>query len=263
MNPKLIYILLREIWENIVNEEKRQNTIIIIITGISLIFLFFAFIYYILTSPLSAILSATGLDIESEDAILLKDFKNTYSNVVYDDIESITLDYIPYLSQKDERWANESYAGDTIYTSGCGVTSLSMIVAGLTGELNSENSPLAIARYSKQMGWAIDGQGTSWALMTEGASHYGIRGEQVGTSEKDILSSLNQGKPMILSMTSQSKFTNGGHFIVLIGVTEDGNVKVYDPYSTSLSYLEPHFTTHHISEVASPNSKGAWAYSLE
>lgn len=263
MNSKLIYILVRELWNKIVDEEKRENTIIAIITGISIIFLLLAFIYYILTSPLSALKTLLGDDYKNLE--ILQDFKNDYGNIVYDDMDfsDIDFDYIPYLSQKDERWANESYAGDTIYSSGCGVTALSMIVAGAMGELTDENNPLAISRYSKQMGWAIDGQGTSWALMTEGARHYGVIGEQVGITEQDIFNNLSQGKPMILSMTPKSIFTNSRHFIVLIGLTEDGQVKVYDPYSTKLSYLEPHFTTHDISEVVAPKSKGAWAYTLE
>ena len=43
--------------------------------------------------------------------------------------------------------------------------------------------------------------------------------------------------PVIASM-GKGHFTNGGHFIVLIGVTDSGKILVYDPVSVNRSNQE-------------------------
>ena len=45
----------------------------------------------------------------------------------------------------------------------------------------------------------------------------------------DVIEALKNHQPVICSMKG-GKFTNGGHFIVLTGITEDGKILVNDPY---------------------------------
>ena len=182
MNPKLIYILLKKLWDTIVDEEKRENIAKVLIVFISVIFLFFAFTQYIITSPVSALLKVIGADVDSKIHHILQDFKNENNiddNAIYEGRD------IPLFFQFDKRWGNHSYAGTTIKVAGCGPTSLAMVVVGLTSDTSI--TPLIMANFSTSRGWAIDGAGSSWQLMTTGAREFGLNAEQVSTSANSII----------------------------------------------------------------------------
>ncbi|MDE6182313.1 MAG: C39 family peptidase [Eubacteriales bacterium] len=258
MNPKLIYILIREALDTLVNEEKREKIVKAVIIAITVIFLFFAFAQYIITSPVSVILEVVGIEFEQ----VLQDFKN--ENNIKDNAAYEGRD-IPLFFQFDKRWGSHPYAGTTIKVAGCGPSALAMVVVGLTGD-NSIN-PQTMADFSTSRGWAIKGAGSSWQLMTTGAKEFGLNAEQVSTSADSLVETLSQGKVMIVSTcykgyktpngVSTGYFTNGGHFIVLTGLTEDGRIKVNDSWSDKKSNetFTPHFMQNEI--------KGAWAYSYD
>ena len=134
---------------------------------------------------------------------------------------------IPLLLQWDERWGYAVYGDDMIAVNGCGPTVISMVAAGLTGD--NTITPYKVAQFSEENGYYAGDSGTSWALMTEGAQQFGIYGEEMGLSESGVLSALENGYPVICSM-SPGDFTTTGHFIVLTGV-EDGKIRVNDPNS--------------------------------
>ena len=83
----------------------------------------------------------------------------------------------PLFLQWDKRWGYASYGGSSIGISGCGPTCLSMVVYGLTD--NAMATPDKVARYSEEQGYYIEGTGTSWDLMTEGAASFGVTGEEM------------------------------------------------------------------------------------
>lgn len=260
--PKIAYLMIKELILRLLDEEKRQKLITSLIIGIATIFLFLTFIYYIITSPISALIKVIGVETDSEIAHILQDFKNENhikDNAIYEGRD------IPLFFQFDTRWANYPYAGDTIKISGCGVTALAMVVVGLTGDTSV--NPQTMADFSTSSGWGINGVGSSWELMTTGAREFGLNAEQVSTNANSLVENLSQGKVMIVSTCykgyptptgiSTGYFTNGGHFIVLTGLTEDGNIKVNDSWSEKKSNetFSPEFMQNEI--------KGAWAYSYD
>ena len=40
-------------------------------------------------------------------------------------------------------------------------------------------SPIAVAKYSKEAGYSVDGSGSSWTLISEGCMHYGVKAKAV------------------------------------------------------------------------------------
>lgn len=134
---------------------------------------------------------------------------------------------IPLLLQWDERWGYAYYADDMIAVNGCGPTAVAMVAAGLTGD--NTITPYKVAQFAAENGYYAGDAGTSWTLMTEGASRFGISGEEMGLGESEIFSALENGHPVICSMRP-GDFTTTGHFIVLTGV-EDGKIRVNDPNS--------------------------------
>lgn len=124
-------------------------------------------------------------------------------------------------------WAGNSYGcgGTTIASSGCGVTSIAMVLA----TYGIQVTPADIAKYSLQHGYRICGQGTSWGIFDPVARAYGLPGAKaLGTNINTIVDYLGRGYPVIASMKGPSKFTRGGHFIVLTGYS-NGTFYINDP----------------------------------
>lgn len=126
----------------------------------------------------------------------------------------------------------ESYGyGTTIASSGCGPTSMAMVLTAVTGE---EVTPVEAANWSLEHGHRVQGNGTAWSFFDAIADEYGVECEQMGVSRDNIVSNLSDGKYVIMSM-GPGHFTKGGHFIVLTGITEDGQITVADPNSETRS----------------------------
>ena len=160
---------------------------------------------------------------------------------------------VPLFIQWDERWGYEDYGGNYFAVNGCGPTCLSMVVCGLTGETDA--NPYAVACYSQAQGYYTPGSGTSWALMTRGAAHYGLDATRVDLSAEAITGALAQGRVIIASM-KPGDFTYTGHFIVLTGLDGDGRVRVNDSNSRINS------AKSWDAQTLVDQMKGAWSYTL-
>lgn len=101
----------------------------------------------------------------------------------------------------------------------------------LTGKTNL--NPAEMARYSEENGY-VDGDMTSWTLMTEGAAQLGLSSEELPADEDAVRSALSRGKPVICSV-GPGDFTTSGHFIVLAGLDDAGRAIVHDPNSAERS----------------------------
>lgn len=131
----------------------------------------------------------------------------------------------PLLLQWDQRWGYVSYGGSIIGLSGCGPTCLSMILISLTGD--PTQTPDIIAAFSETNGYYVEGSGTAWSLMTEGASRLGLYAQELSLDESVMKSQLDAGHPIICSMGA-GDFTTEGHFILIYGYNENGFL-VNDP----------------------------------
>lgn len=159
---------------------------------------------------------------------------------------------IPRLYQWDELWANYLYGESTMEEAGCGPTCLSMVVMGLTG--SDQWNPVAVADYSMEQGYKTS-DGTSWELMTTGASHMGVTGTELPLDENRMIQELANGHPIICSMRP-GDFTDTGHFIVLTGY--DGKAfTVNDPNSEENSSVTWTY------ERLKGQIKNLWAFSLD
>lgn len=139
---------------------------------------------------------------------------------------------IPLFLQWDERWGYRSYGGDYMAVNGCGPTCLSMVWCGLTGK--SKWNPYQLARRAEQEGYYVKGTGTSWDLMTNGASGLGLHVEELSLDEGKIVNQLQQKHPIICTV-GPGDFTTQGHFLVLTGVDEKGKIILNDPNSLKRS----------------------------
>lgn len=132
-----------------------------------------------------------------------------------------------YFNQTEEPWAGMSYGTSTIGSAGCGPTSLAIVISTLTGQ---NVTPEMTCAYSIQNGEYVSGVGTSHSFPTNAAHHWGLTCERVGKNRMDyIIQSLKEGK-MVVEICEAYTITGSGsgHFIVLTGVTSDGNITIAD-----------------------------------
>ncbi len=156
----------------------------------------------------------------------------------------------PLFIQWDKRWGYASYGTSSIGISGCGPTCLSMVIYGLTE--NELATPDKVARYSEEQGYYIEGTGTSWELMTDGAAAFGVAGSELSLDESSMKQALDAGHPIICAMRA-GDFTAAGHFIMIYGYDKKGFI-VNDPNSRTRS--EKRWTY----EELNGQIKNLWSY---
>ncbi len=156
----------------------------------------------------------------------------------------------PLLLQWDKRWGYASYGENCLGLSGCAPTCISMVALALTGD--EEATPDQVAAYAEREGYYMAGTGTLWTFMTEGASHFGIKGRELSLNKSVIFDELESGHPIICSM-APGDFTTQGHFIVLIGL-RDGKIIVNDPNSKERSCVLWDY------DILSAQTKNLWVY---
>lgn len=187
--------------------------------------------------------------------------KNLFENVLTHyrylsntiDISNDLTGDIPSFYQYDLRWSHRAYGNNTMKYNGCGPTCLSMVYCGLTGDKTYH--PYQVAKMSEEHDFYIEGQGTSWNLMTEGAQLLGLHSEAISANKSSIVSALKDGKPIICSV-GPGDFTTEGHFIVLTGINDDGTIRLHDPNSKKRSQQSWDI------ERLIPQIKALWAYSI-
>ena len=111
---------------------------------------------------------------------------------------------------------------------GCGPTCLSMVCLYFLED--AKFTPRYVADFAQEKDYYTDGLGTNWTLMSEGAQALGLDVE-VSYVEKDwVLSNLEAGHLIIVSMSPGSVFSPNGHYVLLAG-QENGRIRVHDPNS--------------------------------
>ncbi|MGK9250251.1 C39 family peptidase [Paenibacillus humicus] len=140
---------------------------------------------------------------------------------------------VVYFNQLDDRWADQPYGPrDTIGVSGCGPTSLAMVVSTLTG---ITVNPVAMSKWAYENGYLAEGTGSYHSLIPDGAKHFGLQVEGATLQEpQKVLDALSDGK-LVIAIMSKGHFTSSGHFLVLRGVTTGGEVFVADSASRKRS----------------------------
>lgn len=134
---------------------------------------------------------------------------------------------VPLFMQWDKRWGYKQYGNDVAGITGCGPVCLSMAAYYLTGD--ADMSPDKIIDFAIDNGYCIKGEGSAWALISEGGKKLGLDVTEIPLDENRIIKNLEAGNPVICVM-GPGDFTSTGHFIVLTGY-ENGEISVNDPNS--------------------------------
>ena len=141
-----------------------------------------------------------------------------------------------YYSQEDPRWKNVMYSitGDkkqTIGTSACGPTCASMAASSYTGKTIL---PTEAASFAVRNGFRTANSGTDWGFFRKFLGEYGLEIRQT-SSLADVKAALKAGELAIASM-GPGHTTGGGHYILLVGISKDGWIDVFDPNHDNRKY---------------------------
>lgn len=164
---------------------------------------------------------------------------------------------VVYFCQSDEEWAQQLYGTDPIGPYGCGPTAMAMAVASMT---DVETDPAQMAAWAVEHGYWARRSGSYHSIVMGTARGFGLRAEPITQRTPEELSQVLSAGGIAVALMGRGHFTDGGHFILLRGVTLSGDILVADPNSLehSLELWEPQLI---LDELSSARDNGAplWA----
>lgn len=135
--------------------------------------------------------------------------------------------------QWDARWKSVKYSthtsSQTIGNSGCGPTAMAMIMATF---VDAKITPVEMCALAVSMGCRTYNSGTSWDFFPQVFKRYEGFAQYVSTDSLETLkAALKQGALAVCSMNNGADgfWTNGGHFVTVIGYDSEGNFYANDP----------------------------------
>lgn len=125
-----------------------------------------------------------------------------------------------YLQQSyaDTKYGNHG----TVSSHGCGIASCAMVYSYL---LDTEIMPDELAEKYGRYNTPV---GSDYGLFKASAKDYGLEVKDV-YNWQSVEEALKNGCIVIANVRKDTIFTQGGHFIVYYGITDDGKILVKDP----------------------------------
>lgn len=141
--------------------------------------------------------------------------------------------------QDDTEWGSEPYSiagsrSQTIATSGCGPTSMAMV---LNYYVDDSITPLQTSIYALENNHRTRNDGTSWTYFEDMANEYDLEFLQTASSVEALEWMNTREDPLIICSMGPGLWTSKGHYIVLWDVKE-GIAHINDPASESKMRLE-------------------------
>lgn len=133
---------------------------------------------------------------------------------------------VPYYLQWDERWGYKPYAGSVIGTYGCGVTCMASVLGYLTNDAAILPDKLAILSTESNTNHA----GTDTSFIPLAAEKYGFKAVGIPILANNIKTAIDNNRVVVLNVGA-GNFTSGGHYVLIVGYTEEGEFIIYDPVS--------------------------------
>lgn len=144
---------------------------------------------------------------------------------------------VVYFNQTDPNWADYYYdtgaiKEQTISSGGCGPTSLAIVYCSL---VEANMTPVETANFAMENGYCAAPQGSYRSLFTTGAEKLGLTCHFAGFSSEDLGTALGYLSEdcLIVALMGPGIFCDGGHFIVIRGITADGKILLADCYNAA------------------------------
>ena len=138
---------------------------------------------------------------------------------------------VVYFCTREKPWSEEMYGSDTLKDYSCGPTTMAMVVSTLS---DAYVDPIEMCQWSVSHGFWRPGGGTYTAFMREAPKAFGLSCKERYWSLDVIREEIENGN-LIIFTVGRGAFTNGSHFLMIRGVSEDGELFLCDSYSRSFS----------------------------
>ena len=172
----------------------------------------------------------------------------SYGDILYPDVAHERYPELPlYLQQA---YGSLKYGDDLLYSHGCGITSFSLLS---TYMLEKEYFPAEMCERFRR----YNADGTDGMIFINEPATMGFYLVERTYNPDTALEALKNGHPVI-SLQSKGYWTNGGHYITLEKITEDGKIQVRDTHMLNYGRIEDHKIDKH--EVRSVTAFGAGGY---
>lgn len=135
---------------------------------------------------------------------------------------------VPRFYQWDEHWGYTVYSSTSFAVTGCCPTSMAMVYQGLTGD--TSKTPYDMAQLASAGGYESTYSGTDGSFLEGSASELGLSCHQIGISRSELEQAFSDGELVVVNV-GPGDFTSGGHFFVALGLNDDGQLVINDPYS--------------------------------
>lgn len=172
--------------------------------------------------------------------------------------ENRIFEYVPLFNQRD--YPNNPYGKyGSIASHGCGITCVAMVATYMNDEYYS------VVDLANQFGRYNTVKGSYWTLFSATAKALDINFQEQTTSWKKVVEALENDQ-VVVSIQGEGLFTNGGHFIVLTGITDDGLITVNDPNGnnwTKNAELRHGFAYGFTPEQITRNGGTYWIYGVK
>lgn len=130
-----------------------------------------------------------------------------------------------YYDQTWDAYANHPYGANTIGGYGCGPTSMAMVISNLTDTIIT---PDKMGDWAHSNGYFINYRGTAYGLFPAASAMYGISCTTASIYDKEtVVAALKAGK-LVLTIVGPGDFTIGSHFLLIRGITNDGQLLLGD-----------------------------------
>lgn len=151
-----------------------------------------------------------------------------YGRILAASTTSSTSSKVPLYSMGDSKWKSIQWGGphvNTIGASGCGPTSIAMVLTYWTGK---SITPDVVAKWCNQKNHYIYHgiNGMEHNLPQAICKSYNVKCKEI--SWNNVVSELKKGH-VVLTSAKPGLFTNNGHIMVLTGITSNGKITVNDP----------------------------------
>ena len=141
---------------------------------------------------------------------------------------------VVYYQQNDERWGDLKYGSDKLATHGCGPTAMAMVISSMT---DTTILPLEMAQWAVDNGHWARRSGSYHSIVIAAATAFGLHAEGYPLRDADTLRQELMAGNLFVALMGPGHFTQGGHFIILRGVTLSGDILVADPASSERSLV--------------------------
>ncbi len=141
-----------------------------------------------------------------------------------------------YYNQGDDRWGDYLYGGaDPIRYYGCGPTVAAMLVNAFT---NEAVTPKEMADWCSENRCHAPQSGSYHSIFNKTLPAFGLQVESAAGADYDTAAELLRTGHVLVALMGKGEFTNGGHFIIITNILENGNVSIADCNSLANTTME-------------------------